>query len=47
MQKFVRWAGFVGSLLSGVALIMQGQIEVGMGVITAGLSSASIIPGGK
>lgn len=47
MQKFIRWGGFIGSLLSGVVLIMQGQIEMGVGVITAGLSSASIIPSGK
>lgn len=47
MQKFIRWGGFLGSLLSGVVLIAQGQIEVGVGVITAGLSSASIIPESK
>lgn len=47
MQKFIRWGGFIGSLLSGVVLITQGQIEMGVGVITAGLSSASIVPGNE
>lgn len=47
MQKFIRWGGFLGALLSGIVLIMQGQIEMGLGVVTAGLSSASIFPGGK
>lgn len=47
MQKTIRWAGFLGSLLSGVALVMQGQVEMGLGVVAAGLSSASIFPGDK
>jgi len=43
--NIIRWGGLVGSLLLGVAQILQGDVISGFGVIAAAVSSASIIPG--
>lgn len=42
-EKIVKWAGLIGSVLLGGSLIMKGQVEMGMGVITSALSSASVV----
>lgn len=47
MQQTIRWAGFFGSLAIGVATILKGGMRTGVGIIAAGLSSASIIPTAK
>lgn len=42
-EKIVKWAGLLGSILLGGSLIFKGQVEMGMGVITSALSSASVL----
>lgn len=45
-QKLIRWLGFIGSLASGVTIILKGDAQTGVGIVLAGFSSASIIPKG-
>lgn len=44
--KALKYAGLVGSMLVGVTMIINGQIEGGVGIIAASLSSGSAL-GGK
>lgn len=46
-QSFIRWAGFVGSLLLGTVAVLKGDITTGVGIVAAALSSASVIPSQK
>lgn len=39
----VRWVGLIGAALSAIALAMNGQINEGVGVMAAALSSAGVI----
>lgn len=41
--KTIKLVGLIGSLATGIYLCLTGQTEVGIGVITAGLSSASAV----
>lgn len=41
MQRSVKIIGLAGAVLSGIALIMQGQVQEGVGLIAASVSSAS------
>lgn len=40
----LRWIGLIGAALSAVALVMNGHINEGIGVMAAALSSAGVIP---
>lgn len=44
LQVITRWLGFLGSVACGVTAILKGDATTGVGIIVAGLSSASIIP---
>lgn len=47
VQTITRWLGFIGSLALGVVAVLKGDATTGVGIIAAGLSSASIIPAMK
>lgn len=47
VQTITRWLGFIGSLALGVVAVLEGDAATGLGIIAAGLSSASIIPATK
>jgi len=40
--NFVRWAGMVGAIATGVSTITAGDLVTGFGLIAAALSSVSI-----
>lgn len=44
LQKSIKILGVLGGLLSGVYLILTGNVPEGAGVIAASFGSASIIP---
>lgn len=39
----VRWVGLIGAALSAIALVMNGNLNEGIGVMAAALSSAGVI----
>lgn len=42
-MNFVKLSSLIVSVLTGGYLIYSGQVEIGVGVITSSLSSASVI----
>lgn len=42
-QKVVKWLSLVSSLIAGVVLCIKGDPVTGTGIITAALSSASVL----
>lgn len=38
-----RWIGLVASLVLGGKMILDGQVEMGSGIITAALSSSGVL----
>lgn len=46
-KSLVRWIGLAGSLLTGAAVILGGDVVTGFGIISSGLASAEVIPGLK
>lgn len=46
-QKFIKWAGLIGSVLLGTIAIMKGDVVSGVDVITSALSSASVFGPGQ
>lgn len=45
--KYVKWLGLVGAIASGASLIASGQVQEGVGLIFASLSSAGILSGAQ
>lgn len=44
--KVLKWMGFTGAILSGIALSANGQPQEGIGVIFAAFSSANLLSEG-
>lgn len=44
-QKYVKIMGLIGSIILGTATMLSGDIVTGAGIITAALSSSSILGG--
>lgn len=42
--KYIKWFGLIGATFAGTASIMSGDVVTGIGVISAALSSAGILP---
>lgn len=41
--KIAKWFGFGAALLSGIGIILAGDLVQGVGIIAASLSSASML----
>lgn len=46
-SRITKGLSLIGSVLTGLYLMSTGQVEVGVGVITAALSSASVFSPAK
>lgn len=42
-EKVIKWAGIIGSILIGGSLVVKGQTEAGIGIITAAFGSGSAL----